>query len=182
VNRTVDQPLEVTIYGSTPIPFPLDEIVTADDVEPGPVERQLAAGGIAFTGGAAAFRAYPGLWPTQRAATVAIQREHKCTNSNKNFLLENVHHCPELVPVSFQKAGERQRPQSAIIDTRRHPDPRAAIEAVLGPLAKFEMKPRLVAPAQREQAAAPTDAPLTEEAEMENRSIEALLDTMAAEA
>ena len=43
--------------------------------------------------------------------------------------------------VRYQNAGPGQRPRLAQIDIARYPDPRAVLEAALGPLVLFELFP-----------------------------------------
>jgi hypothetical protein len=91
-----------------------------------PIRSQLQSGGVAFLGGAAAFRAYPNIWTTEAAAAKALQRA-----SGHSASLE----CPL---VKFRLPGRSQRWQRAYVEMRRHADPRRAIEALLGELDGFE--------------------------------------------
>jgi hypothetical protein len=78
-------------------------------------------------------RAYPHLWRNSEAAKKALQRDQSGIFSYENTLIGK---CPAVV---FQREGERRHVEHAVYDPRRVPDPRAAIEAMVGPLAKFEV-------------------------------------------
>ncbi|CAJ0853414.1 hypothetical protein AMST5_00645 [freshwater sediment metagenome] len=136
VNRTADHPLEVLVLGDAVQPMPVDEFLPDEFIKPSTGDLMLAEGGVAFEDGASAARAYPSLWRTPEAAKKALQRESCGTFSNENILIGK---CPGASMVVFQLGGNGQRPQRAVYDLCRVPDPRATIEAMLGPLAKFEI-------------------------------------------
>jgi len=96
----------------------------------------LAEGGIAYADSVAAALAYPGLWRTPIAFRQALRREKCVTSPYRNISYGNVTH---LLEVAYRLAGQGQRMSRAVVDPTLVPDPRASIEADLGPLAFFEV-------------------------------------------
>ncbi len=50
-------------------------------------------------------------------------------------------YCPSVDCIVFRQAGARRHDERPWVDPARVADPRAAIEAMVGPLAKFEIVP-----------------------------------------
>lgn len=135
VNRTAETPLAVWVLSDVALPLPVDEFLSDDVVmKPSPEAMMLGAGGVAYAEPAAAALAYPRLWGTANAANMA--RKSSGSFSYEKFLQGKD---PELLTVAYRRAGNGQRMGRALIDPARCPDPRAAIEAQLGPLAFFEV-------------------------------------------
>jgi putative DNA primase/helicase len=133
VNRTPRTPLEVLVLGDVILPIAVDRFLPDEALNPSPVDLMLAEGGVAFEAGASAALAYPQLWPTQSAAKKALQRANRGTFSKKNILIRK---CPR---VRFQRIGPKLHVERAVFDPRLVRHPRATIEAMLGPLAKFQI-------------------------------------------
>jgi len=74
VNRTEADPVEILVMTDVPLPLPVDATLRLADLEPGPDEKMLAAGGIAFANPTDASAAYPELWETRNAAKCAMRR------------------------------------------------------------------------------------------------------------
>ncbi len=143
VARTAADPCDVYILSDVAIELPIDAFIDADEIlTPTPLDLMLSAGGIAFADGSSASEAYRGrgLWPTPGAARIAFMRQaerQRCvTLPKEDISLGNV---TDLVPVTFQKTGAGQKPQRAWIDAGAVSDPRQTIEAMLGPLVRFEV-------------------------------------------
>lgn len=141
VRRTANDPVEEMVLGNEILPYAVDEFISDAEMQATPTDLMLADGYIAFEGAAAAYAFYGAdrrdgrqpLWLTYEAAKKNLQRERSGTNPYREPLIGK---CPRAF---FQQSGNGQRPQHAIVDLRICPDPRAVIEAVLGPLAKFEI-------------------------------------------
>ncbi len=117
----------------------MDEFLDADAImSPAPFDRMLALGGVAFENGAAAAKAYPQLWRKAATAKKAIQRERvsRETLPKEEYVLRC---CPSATCIVFRQAGASHHDEHAWFDPARVGDPRAAIEAIVGPLAKFEL-------------------------------------------
>jgi hypothetical protein len=95
----------------------------------------LAEGGIAFEAAASAAIAYPNLWPTPGAARLALHRQSSVTIPNRYTLIRE---CNGAL-VRYRRKGNGQKIARAWFDPVRVADPRAAIEAMLRPLAMFEL-------------------------------------------
>jgi putative DNA primase/helicase len=133
VNRSLETPLEVLVLGDVILPVAVDQFLPDEALNPSPIDLMLAEGGVAFEAAASAATAYPQLWPTRSAAKKALQRANRGTFSKKNIPLRK---CP---PVRFQRVGPKLHVERAVYDPRLVRHPRAAIEAMLGPLAMFEL-------------------------------------------
>jgi hypothetical protein len=123
----------VLVLGDVILPIAVDQFLPDEALNPSPIDLMLAEGGIAFEAAASAAIAYPTLWPTRSAAKKALQRANKGTFSKKNVPIRK---CPF---VRFQRVGPKLHVEQAIYDPRQVCDPRAAIQAKLGPLAMFEL-------------------------------------------
>jgi len=133
VNRTQDNPAEIVLIGC-----PIPEEIELDAIEawqaPTPIETMLAIAGIALNSGAAAAAAFPGLWGNAEAAKKALGRATREGHS----LVRTPYR--EMSPTGLaQLAGERRRPFTVLFDHEACQDPRAWIEAKLGPLARFDI-------------------------------------------
>lgn len=133
VNRTQDNPAEIVLIGC-----PIPEEIELDGIEaweaPTPIETMLALAGIAFTSGTPAAAAFPVLWGNAEAAKKALGRATREGHS----LIETPY--KEMSPTALaQLAGERRRPFTVLFDHEACEDPRAWIEAKLGPLARFDI-------------------------------------------
>jgi putative DNA primase/helicase len=131
-------PVDVYILNDCALSIPIDTFTHFTEMAgQTPIDAMLAAGGIAFKSGASASAAYPEIWAKEDAATKALRRSTLSGEvPDKPHIDINMGNVRHLV---FQRLGIGQKPQEAIIDLRWHPDPRAAIEAKLGPLAKLEL-------------------------------------------
>jgi putative DNA primase/helicase len=133
VNRTPDNPAEIVLIGC-----PIPEEIELDGIEaweaPTPVETMLALAGIAFNSGKAAAAAFPVLWDNAEAAKKALGR----ATSEGHSLIGTPY--KEMSPTALaQLSGERRKPFTVLFDHEACADPRAWIEAKLGPLARFDM-------------------------------------------
>jgi putative DNA primase/helicase len=165
-DRTAANPVDVLVLTDVPLPL-LVRPVTLAELAPSLADRMLAECGFAFTTPRHAADACPALWPNWQAAKKDMQREalagdQKGTNPNKE---SSIGICPPLPPnlgrVDYQRAGERQSPATAYFDLLTASDPRAALTALLGPLAwsRLEGEPEPERPAKAPRAAKPAPPP-----------------------
>jgi hypothetical protein len=132
VARTADTPADLLLVGC-PVPEGLELAAVEDYVPPGPIDLMLAAGGVALLSAPAAAKAYPDIFPNAKAAKNALDRggPHSLDElSIKEMRLTSCH---------YQQVGPGKHPATAFIDRGAVPDPRAWLEARLGPLARFEV-------------------------------------------
>jgi putative DNA primase/helicase len=80
VNRSAADPVDVLVLTDTPLPLPLDGVLSASDLAPSPGDLMLAKRGIAFENARHAATAYPCIWGTDptkawRAALHALKNQ-----------------------------------------------------------------------------------------------------------
>ena len=118
-------------------------------------EQALTSTGLLPLGAADLHRMHPTLWRTEKAAKHDLERAGITTP------------IPQIEAYlrfggiyRYRRKGQRGLPSRALIDPARHPDPRAALEAAVGPLALFQALGDLPAV----PPAAPASEPLPEPA------------------
>ena len=144
--RTEQNPVDIFVLSDAVLPVPVDGFLQEAFVfEQSQEERMLAEGGIAFYSAAAAAKAYPALYRTQKAAEHALARSKQAASSMSPFpykkplygfgeMLQD-----RLAEVFYRKQGPSYRRERALVDLRRILDPRTYLEGLLGPLAEFEL-------------------------------------------
>ena len=150
VNRTAANPVEVfLILDDTIVPgIEVDEVIDFSEIEPGAVDEMIIRGLIPQMPSDAA-KIYPDLFPSRKAAQKAYQRAglrlelgppgpRLATSPNKIHLSRRCRQ-PPRVALRFQPGGRGQLPRFCIANLVKVPDPRAVLEAALGPLALFEV-------------------------------------------
>jgi len=101
-------------------------------------QRAWAAKGILVTAPADLHQIFPDLWPSADAAKKWLSR-HPLLTGDKVEINPSYYNL-SLVRVEYRKIGRQGgTPTQAVIDPLRHPDPRAALEAELGPLGDFRV-------------------------------------------
>lgn len=129
VNRTERDPVEVLVLNQIRLRRPVTHVPLGQVWRnPTPAERMLEVGGVVFASPAHAALAYPDLWASKQAA----QRVWPPTRQHSSLHLLNEDCCP----VRFRRPRAWEH-ACAWVD-RRNADPRAAIEALIGPVAEFE--------------------------------------------
>jgi hypothetical protein len=90
----VANPLDVFVMADVVLPFPVNRIVRWKDVCPGIVDRMVARG-VILTGGTAAAKAYPDIFPNGAdAARKALKRAQLPDISLRKY----IHRCPVIRP------------------------------------------------------------------------------------
>lgn len=175
VTRGPDNPGDIYVLNAAPLPIPIDGLIDADEVlYPSPEAEMLAMGGLAFEGAASAATAYPSLWLTPKAAERAMFKHREKINSpftqiesllgcrgddpEIDHLGKGTPSSAKLVRVQFRRQGPKLKREQALYDPRRIDDPRAAIEALLGPIEWFGEIPAAVEAAPI-QNAVPLETP-----------------------
>ena len=139
VRRTASNPVDVFVLSDAVLPIAVDGFIPLDDViQTSPKDDMLAAGGVAFDSATAAFKAYPHLYRSDKAAQKKMERRNRETSLYENTLLQKCLSV-RLVEVTYQRAGPKQKKGRATVDLSRHSDPRAAIEGLIGPLVFCEI-------------------------------------------
>jgi len=152
-----------------PLPLPVNAVLAAADLAPGPVELMLAADGVALDCAADAARAWPTLWPARdgsggsaEAARKAFSRRSAGQNGIDDSLYGNVPHFG-LRRASYRLTGQGRETASLIFDPALVLDLRRWLEERVGPLAMLEIAgtgeaPR-APPRRRTRRAAPVASP-----------------------
>jgi putative DNA primase/helicase len=135
VNRTAATPLEVDLLTDVVLPVAVHEVLNWDDVCPSR-QDMMAASGVVLENAADMARAFPDLWPSHDAAR---QQKARSVTSCYYRDLSNSRTSHSSSVVAYRLAGPGQKDRTAQFDLVLIPDPRAWLEAKLGPLAHFEM-------------------------------------------
>jgi hypothetical protein len=156
--RLIHNKLPKTVYvlSNLVLDIDVDMVVSWPDLRAGG-NRYIRAWidtGILPSGAADLHRAHPSLWASVKAAERYLERYAISTPNIPT--IDTVGEAGVLV-CSYRRQGQRGSPSTAFICPRRHPDPRAALEAVLGPLAEFA-----VIGGERSMAASPSTAATSE--------------------
>ena len=131
--------VEVIVISNLPIPsLTVDRLVTLRDLlnEGSRWERAWRETGILPLGARDLHKAFPTLWMTVEVARKALQRAGV---NGDNLLIGSISKMSPLTLAYRLKNQRGPRDSVAIMDATRHPDPRAALEAVVGPLAAFSV-------------------------------------------
>ena len=125
----------------------VDEVIDLADIEPDAIDHMIARGLVPQMPTDAG-QALPGPVPVEEAAkkhtsAPACGRDEARgprlgTWPYRDISIKRCHQ-PPCVALRFQPAGRGQLPRFCIVDLVKVPDPRAALEAALGPLALFEV-------------------------------------------
>jgi hypothetical protein len=130
-------PKRVFILNDLVLDITVDEVSSWKELRHGGSRyaRAWAATGILPTGAADLHRAHPDLWETVKAAGRALEKEpikYPPFPNNGSYLeVGGIFRC------SYRRVSQRGKASTVFLCQKRHPDPRAALEAVLGPLAEF---------------------------------------------
>lgn len=135
VNRSAEMPLEIDLLTDVVLPIEVHEVLTWEEVRPTDHDI-MASTGVVLENAADMAIAFPELWPTRDAAKKQNQRRgtHCCYRDFSNSGLS-----PSSSIVTYRPAGAGQKDRQARFDLSLIPDPRAWLEARLGPLAHLEM-------------------------------------------
>jgi putative DNA primase/helicase len=149
VNRTAANPVEVLlVLDDTVVPgLDVDGLIGFGDMEPDAIDQMFARGLVPQLPTDAA-KLYPDLFPTRAAAKKAYQRDRLGTGRGSRsprlgtwpYKDISIRRCPQppRVAFCFQPAGRGQLSRFCIADLVKVPDVRAALEAALGLLVRFE--------------------------------------------
>lgn len=157
VNRTADNPVHIDIVTNIPLPIEVDETVTWKEMQPHPLEVLAARGFVIEEGrdqAAFAVGVCPDIWKdAQSFKDWSRSAGLKVENLNIKLSIEVSHF--EKWPVYRAKRASGRYAQMLRIDPVLHPDPRAALEAVVGPLVCFEVETPIAEP-DRERPSPPS--------------------------
>jgi hypothetical protein len=134
---------EIYILCDLPLPgVTIDRYLSLGEILAGGTryDRAWAAKGILSNAAADLHQLYPDLWPSAEAAKKWLSR-HPLLTGDK-LQIDIPYYRLSLVRVAYRRSDRQGGPLSwAFVDTRRHLDPRAALEAALGPLSEFWPSP-----------------------------------------
>jgi hypothetical protein len=160
---------EVYILCDLPLPgVTVDRYSSLNEILAGGTryQRAWAANGVLTTAPADLHELHPELWPSADAAKKWLSRHPLLTGDKLERVTTS--YTLSLVRVEYRKAGRQGGPCSvAFVDSLRHPDPRAALEAELGPLGDFRIVGPAGVPATDES---PTDIDMAGGVEVDARS------------
>jgi hypothetical protein len=131
IHRTT--PARVYLLSNLPVDAEVDRLVTLSDLMRGPCRlEQAASRGLAVPLSASELaRCFPDLWRTPKAA--------ECDLNTLKTPIESLLGKGGYLKSSYRRAGQRGRPTPALIRSDAL-DPRAALEAVVGPVVWVEVE------------------------------------------
>ena len=156
VQRTVETPLEVLILTNVPLPIPVDHLTAWRDLcETGPLDLLLARGVVPLDY-AGMVLALPGRFADPAAVKDWFQYRREARSTLKNIISSarvqgyvtgsdfsgishidfNMEDSAKVTAYRYRRAGSPQR-SFVLVDGAMHAEPRAAVEAILGPLDCF---------------------------------------------
>lgn len=148
VNRTADNPVHIEIVTNIPLPIEVNETVIWKEMQPHPLEVLAARGFVIEEGrdqAAFAVGVCPDIWKdAQSFKDWSRSAGLKVENLNVKLSIEVSHF--EKWPVYRAKRASGRYAQMLRIDPVLHPDPRAVLEAVVGPLVWFEVETPIAEP------------------------------------
>lgn len=143
VNRTA--PVSVIVLSDAVLPMPVELApVWRDDVRKvDPLEMMLEESGIAFISPAHAAKAFPARWKSLNAAKYALGDATGEKTSYGSLYDE----FSLVAEVSYRLPRAREN-VVALVDLRRHPNPKALLEHLFGPLAHYAVVESVPSPAE----------------------------------
>lgn len=138
-DRSEANPLDIFLLTDVPVPFPVDELISAADLRPSPHDLMIAAGGIAFENPTDAAAAYPELWPNREAAKSAMRERGRLGSDPYRGGNIGERPQPPLTRTVYQVGGPGRSPAVAWFAPALCRDPRAAVEAAVGPVVRWEV-------------------------------------------
>jgi hypothetical protein len=140
VSRTADNPLTVIVCNDIALPIAIDRTAEPWKVtNPDAMNLMFAEGGVAFANSSHSSRAYPELWPSPAAFKQSRHRGKTVTEPYVTSLIGKCYGKPRVATVRIRPHGHRERTALAFVDIAVGQDPRATVEALIGPLAVFEI-------------------------------------------
>jgi putative DNA primase/helicase len=165
VHRDPAKPCRVIVLGEYPVGLPIHELATWESLKPGPLEVMKARGLVLKNRDHAAM-VLSDIFPTGNALRQWLKANPEQAQAWNEFVSSPYRKIPtgeshKLVAIRYKVEGSRQAAEGWI-DPSRHPDPRAALENVLGPLALFGVPDvgAVERAADEAPAAAPPPVPL----------------------
>jgi phage/plasmid primase-like uncharacterized protein len=138
--RLIHNALPKTVYilNDLPLDIDVDRFVSWTELRAGGTvfERAWNATGVLPAGAADLHRAHPTLFPTQKAAERALEKSPIKYPPTPNHITvgdRGVFSC------RYRRSGQRGKLSTAFVCATRHPEPRLALEAVLGTLVEFDL-------------------------------------------
>ncbi|MFE1603340.1 hypothetical protein [Methylobacterium sp. ID0610] len=139
VNRTADTPLTIDLIANVVLPMAVDEVTPWN---PPDEEVEMLIEGVVLDSAADMSTVWPEIWATPGAARNWLYRRpasqaHSVTEPYKEGTY--IGFCDAVERFRYQQPGARQKWRTGAYAPTVVPDPRAWLEARLGPLAKFEI-------------------------------------------
>jgi putative DNA primase/helicase len=138
VNRTENTPLQVDILTNVALPLVVDEAVLWSEIEPTriAVAAATAPAKALPLSDAELARCFPGLWRSSKS--VETERAREKGASREGRVRAGWGGVPLLHATYRRTLGRGGLPSRAVISTSET-DPRAALEAVIGPVVEFQL-------------------------------------------
>jgi putative DNA primase/helicase len=139
VNRTADTPLTIDLVANVVLPLTVSEV---ENWSPPGEETEMLIEGVTLDSPSDMSTVWPTIWETPMAAKkwtyrAADASSHKGPEPYKEGIYIGIR--PRVERFRYQQPGARQKWRTGGFDPAVVADPRAWLEARLGPLAKFEI-------------------------------------------
>jgi len=139
------RPKRVILVTSLPCPITVDRVMSWRGIIPANVEVALTRKGVLPLSWSEMARCFPDIWTSAGAAEQELRREGLSTYETlKEYLLGKRRY---LISVEYRRPKQRGSPTKALLPADS-PDPRAALEAVVGELVSFKVLDALPAAAE----------------------------------
>jgi len=136
VNRGAEDGLEIDLMTDIVLPVAVEQVLQWRDIKPTRTDT-MAASGVVLDNAADMARAFPDLWPSHEAAKKESQR--RGTNGYYSTLY-NSEMSPSSVFTRYRPRGAGYKDRTARFDLEMIANPRAWLEARLGPLDHCEVE------------------------------------------
>ena len=111
VHRTADNPVDILAMVNTPLPFPVERLISCKDLDPSPDDLMMAAGGVSFETPPMLQRRIPtfGIPVRQRQSPLPASQRGWQHPVIRDFLLRNVANLPLKPPISGKEPAAPQQ-------------------------------------------------------------------------
>jgi hypothetical protein len=145
-------PAKVIVLSNLPLDVTVDQLVTWRDIIPSRLERAVARADAVPLSKAELARAHPDLWPSAAAVEIDLRRE----KGDISLVVDSIWGLsPFSVRVAYWRTPSQRKPYRAVLRDGR--DPRAALEAVVGPVLRVRVEPATDAKDDTDSATEATD-------------------------
>ena len=142
VNRTAADPVAIEVWNDLCLPMTVDEVAEWDAIPSGH-DADMLVDGIVLESPSDMAKCWPAVWESEKAAehwrTRTTRPQNPIGTTRPQNPIGDHHREMGACAFRYRHPGERQKWRSGWRNSVASPDPRAWLEARLGPLAAFEI-------------------------------------------